>query len=291
MRFLVLQSLNGLAFGGILFLIASGFSLIFGLTRVVNLAHGAFFMLGAYVGVGMSQAGWNFGLCVLGGALVCGVIGGLVERFVLRRLTDRSLSERIFAQVLITLGVAFVISDATLWIWGGDPLYLAPPDSLSGVVRLGEMAFPVYRLSSVVVAVVVAFVLWLVLDHTRLGAMVRAGVDNMEMARGVGIRVSVLFTGMFCVGAALAGAGGVLATPILTVYPGIDAEMLPLALVVVILGGIGSLLGAFIGSFVIGFIFAFGQSLLPDFSYVILFLPMAVILAKWPNGLFGRARA
>lgn len=290
MRFWVLQTLNALSFGGILFLIASGFSLIFGLTRVVNLSHGALFMFGAYLGAASSSAGLPFPVSLLIGGAASGLVGGVLERALLRRLITRSSSERIFAQVLITLGLAFVIADACIWIWGGDPMYVNGPAALGGVALLGGFAFPVYRLAVVAVAVLIAVGLWLLLEHTRLGAMIRAGVDNMEIARSVGIPVSRLFTGVFCAGAALAGMGGVLAGPVLTVYPGLDAEILPLALVVVILGGIGSLAGALAGSVIIGFIFSFGQSLFPDLSYVILFLPMALTLAIWPRGLFGMVR-
>jgi branched-chain amino acid transport system permease protein len=149
------------------------------------------------------------------------------------------------------------------------------------------VAFPFYRLVVVWIAVVVALALWLALERTRAGAMIRAGVDDMEMASGLGLPVSRLFTAVFCLGTALAGMGGVLGGPILSVYPGLDTDMLPLALVVVILGGVGSLLGAFAGSLIIGFIYTFGQALLPDLAYVILFLPMVVVLVVRPRGLFG----
>lgn len=167
---------------------------------------------------------------------------------------------------------------------------LPVPPALGGAVRVGAFAFPFYRLVVVVISLVVALALWLVLERTRVGAMIRAGVDDMEMAAGMGLPVSRLFTAVFCLGAALAGMGGVLGGPILSVYPGLDTDMLPLALVVVILGGIGSLGGAFAGSFVIGFVYTFGQALLPDLAYVILFLPMVLVLVLRPHGLFG-ARA
>lgn len=291
MRFWVLQSLNALALGGLLFLLSSGFSLIFGLMRVANLTHGAYFMLGAYVGLAVLNAGWGFLAASAAAAASIGLLGGLVERVILRRLATRPASERSFAQVLITLGLAFIIADGSLWIWGGDPMPLPVPRALAGTVRMGEIVFPVYRLAVVVIALVMAGGLWLVLERTRLGAMIRAGVDNMEMARGMGIPVSRLFTSVFCVGVALAGIGGVLGGPILSVYPGLDNEMLPPALVVVILGGMGSLVGAFAGSFIIGFVYTFGQTLLPELAYVILFLPMVIVLVARPRGLFGRENA
>ena len=165
------------------------------------------------------------------------------------------------------------------------------PDHLRGAVRILGIFFPVFRLALIGVAVAVAIALWILVDRTRLGAMIRAGVDDPPIARVVGINVSRLFTLIFCLGAALAAFAGVMAAPFLSVYPGLDAEMLPLALIVVILGGIGSLPGAFIGSFIIGFIYTFGTALFPELAYIILFLPMIVVIAFRPQGLFGRAGA
>ena len=202
-QFWIIQTLNSLAFGGLLFLLSSGFSLIFGLMRIPNLTHGSLFMLGAYFGA----------------TLIIGVLGVQLNFW--------------FAAILATAAVAL-------------------------------------------------------LDRTRLGAMIRAGVDDPAMARVVGIRVSRLFTIVFCLGAWLAGFAGVIGGPILSVYPGLDQEMLPLALVVVILGGSGSLLGSLVGSFIVGFLYNFGQALFPELAYVVLFLPMLVVLVLRPQGLFGR---
>ena len=286
MSFWFIQSLNSLALGGVLFTLAAGFSLIFGLMRIANLSHGAYFMFGAYIGLSVLDRGYGFGMAVLAAGLGVGILGGLVERVVLRRLAGNSLS-----QVLATLGVAFVIADSSLWLWGGDPRPVSPPALLSGGIQMFGLTFPLYRLAVVVFSVVIAIGLWLLLDKTRLGMMIRASVDDRQMAQGIGVPASKLFTIVFCLGAALAGIGGVIAAPILSVYPGLDADMLPLALVVVILGGMGSLAGAFVGSFVIGFIYSFGQVLFPDLSYIILFLPMVIILAVRPRGLFGRITA
>ncbi|MEN3292296.1 MAG: branched-chain amino acid transport system permease protein [Burkholderiales bacterium] len=286
MSFWLIQSLNSLALGGVLFTLAAGFSLIFGLMRVANLSHGAYFMLGAYVGLSALTNGYGFGVAVLAAGLAVGLLGGVVERFILRKLSGNALS-----QVLATLGVAFVIADGSLWLWGGDPRPVSGPELLSGSVRVFGLVFPLYRLSVLVFSIIIGIGLWLLLDKTRIGMMIRASVDDMQMARGIGIPSSRLFSVVFCLGAALAGIGGVLAAPILSVYPGMDADMLPLALVVVILGGLGSLMGAFIGSFVIGLIYTFGQVLLPDLAYIILFLPMVIILALRPRGLFGRIAA
>ena len=173
-------------------------------------------------------------------------------------------------------------------VWGGDPINVETPAGLGGFIRLGPLAFPMYRLAIIVIAVVVAVGLWLLLDRTRLGAMIRAGVDDPDMARVVGIRVSQLFTIVFALGAGLAAFAGIIGGPILSVYPGLDQDMLPLALVVVILGGTGSLLGSFVGSIIVGFIYNFGQALLPELAYFVLFLPMLLVLILRPQGLFGR---
>ena len=286
MSFWLIQSLNSLAFGGVLFTLAAGFSLIFGLMRIANLSHGAYFMFGAYLGLSMVDHGYGFGTAILVAAVGVGLLGGVVERVILRRLAGNTLS-----QVLATLGVAFVIADGSLWIWGGDPRSVPAPAWLSGGVQFFGQTFPLYRLAVVVFSCVLALTLWLLLDRTRLGVMIRASVDDRQMAQGVGVPASTLFTLVFCLGTALAGMGGVLAAPILSVYPGLDADMLPLALLVVILGGLGSLMGAFVGSFIIGFVYSFGQVLFPNLAYIILFLPMVIVLAVRPRGLFGRITA
>src|SRR5499426_2549593 len=279
-------AVNSIALGGLLFLLSSGFSLIFGLMRIPNLMHGAFFMLGAYLGVTLLARGLNFWLAALASAAALALIGGLIERFLLRRLEGQVLP-----QVLLTLGFAFIIADICLMVWTGDPWQPATPAHLRGAVQAFGMFFPLYRLAILGVAVVIAIALWIMVDWTRLGAMIRAGVDDPPIARVVGIKVSQLFTLIFCLGAALAAFAGVIGSPYLSIYPGLDAEMLPLALIVVILGGSGSLLGALVGSFLIGFLYNFGQAMFPDLAYVILFLPMLLVLVLRPQGLFGRVVA
>ncbi len=287
MTFWLLLTVNSITFGSLLFLLASGFSLIFGLMRIPNLTHGSLFMLGAYFGAtfvgGMLGMMFNFWLAALMAAVLVAVFGAIIERLLLRQLPGQPL-----AQVLVTLGISFIVADFCLMVWGGDPIAVATPEGLTGFVRQGPLVFPLYRLAVIVIAAVVAVGLWLLLDRTRLGAMIRAGVDDPDMARVVGIRVSRLFTIVFALGAGLAAFAGVIGGPILTVYPGLDQYMLPLALVVVILGGSGSLLGSMIGSLIIGFIYNFGQALLPELAYFVLFLPMLLVLLLRPQGLFGR---
>ncbi|HXQ65381.1 MAG TPA: branched-chain amino acid ABC transporter permease [Alphaproteobacteria bacterium] len=279
----LLLAINSITLGGLLFLLSAGFSLIFGLMRIPNLTHGSFFMLGAYLGVSFLSAGLDFWTAALASAVAMATIGGLIERLLLRRLAGNAL-----AQVLVTLGLSFMIADICLMIWTGDPVQIETPPALRGAVPIASVVFPAYRLAIALIAVVIAGMLWLMLDRTRLGAMIRAGVDDAPMARVVGIRVGRLFSIIFCLGAGLAGFGGVMGAPILSVYPGLDADMLPLALIVVILGGTGSLVGAFVGSFIVGFLYNFGQALFPELAYVILFLPMLAVLVIRPQGLFGR---
>jgi branched-chain amino acid transport system permease protein len=274
---------NSISYGGLLFLLSAGFSLIFGLMRIPNLMHGSFFLLGAYFGVTFLNRGLNFWLAALLSGVAMAVIGALIERLLLRRLAGQEL-----AQVLLTLGLSFVVADLCLMVWTGDPWQPATPSGLTGAVVVSGLFFPIFRLVVVLVAVAIAIALWLLVDWTRLGAMIRAGVDDAPIARVVGIKVSQLFTLIFALGAGLAAFGGVMGAPILSVYPGLDGEMLPVALIVVILGGTGSLLGALVGSFVIGFLYNFGQAWFPDLAYVILFLPMVAVLVVRPQGLFGK---
>ena len=283
MQFWVIQTLNSLALGGLLFLLAAGFSLIFGLMRIANLTHGALFMLGAYIGVTILKFVPNLWLAALLGGLAVALFGALLERFILRALAGNALG-----QVLVTLGFAFIIADFCLVMWGGDPIPVPTPEYLRRPLIVAGVAFPSYRLAVIGIAIITAIALYLLMERTRLGAMIRAGVDDMQMARAVGIPVSRLFTIVFCLGSALAGAGGVIGGPILSAYPGLDGDMLPLALVVVILGGVGSLPGALVGSLLVGLMYNFGTALFPNFAYVVLFLPMVVALVFKPEGLFGR---
>jgi branched-chain amino acid transport system permease protein len=254
--------------------------------RIANLTHGALFMLGAYLGASTLKVVPNLWIAALVTGAIVAAFGGLFERFILRKLSDNVLG-----QVLVTLGVSFVIADLCLVVWGGDPIPIPTPQWLQQPVLIAGLAFPAYRLAVVVIAVIAAVGLYVLIERTRLGAMIRAGVDDMDMARACGIPVSRLFTTVFCLGAALAGAAGVIGGPIMSAYPGLDADMLPLALIVVILGGVGSLGGAFIGAFITGFVYTFGVAMLPDLAYVILFLPMILVIAFRPRGLFGKFAA
>ena len=281
--FFLQQGLNGISFGLLLFLLASGLTLIFGLMRVANIAHGSYYLLGAYVGLSVMRWTHAFSIAILAGGITVAAIGILMQRWFLARFHQQTL-----AQVLLTMGFAFIFSDQALLLWGGDPQSVPTPRALAGTLVAGPIYFPIYRLFVIAVGASVYAALWLLLERTRLGARVRAAVDDAEMARGLGIDVWRVFTGVFALGAFLAAAAGVIGGAFLSVYPGADFDVLPLAFVVVIVGGLGSLRGALAGSLLVGLLDNFGKALFPELSYFTLFAPMALILAIRPTGLFGR---
>ena len=284
MDFWIAQLFNGLSYGALLFLLAGGLSLIFGMMRIVNMTHGSYYLLGGYVALTVIWRTGSFALAILVGVLVISLIGVLQWNAFLRRLSGQELG-----QVLTTMGFALIFQDLALVIWGGDPYTIAVPKALSGSLVVGQLYFPVYRIFIVVVATFIALVLWLTLERTRVGAMIRATVDDPEMARGVGIDVYRISMMVFALGAALAALAGVVAGGFVGVYPGADFEIPPYAFVVVIVGGMGSLRGALIGSLMVGLLDNIGKALFPELSYFTLFAPMAAILAVRPTGLFGRA--
>ncbi len=279
-----LQLLNGITFGALLFLVASGFTLIFGLMRIVNLAQGSLYLLGGYVGLSTIRATGSFWLALVAGAAAVGVAGFIVERGLLRTVRGRPMSE-----ILLTVGLSFIVADLALATWGGDPVTLDPPGALAGSTEVFGITYPVFRLAVLGLGVIVGVGLWQLLERTRTGAIVRAGVDDREMASALGVNVSAVFTGVFVLGAVLAGLAGVVGGAYLSLFPGADAEILTYSLVVVVLGGLGSLRGAIAGSLLVALIYTFGQSLVPDLAYFVLFAPMALILIFRPQGLFGRA--
>jgi branched-chain amino acid transport system permease protein len=282
-EFLLVQTLNGLSFGALLFLLASGLSLIYGVMKIVNIAHGSYYMLGAYVGLSVILRTKNFFLGALAGAVVIGVIGLGMERLFLKKFALQALP-----QMMITLGFALVFRDLALLIWGGDPYTLPSPAFLRGSTQIYRVVFPIYRLFVIGVAAMVAISLWLFNEKTLVGAKLRAAVDDYEMAGGVGLNVPLISGLMFGLGAFLAGFGGVMGGPIFGVYPGLDFELLSLAFVVVIVGGRGSLKGSAVGSILVGLVDNFGKALVPELSYFTLFAPMAIVVAVKPTGLFGR---
>jgi branched-chain amino acid transport system permease protein len=280
----ILQAINGVSLAALLFLLASGFTLSFGLMRVVNMAHGAYYLLGGYVGLSVARATGSFALALLGGGLAVVVLGYLVDRFLLRRTGENHL-----AQVLLTVGVAFVIGDVALRIWGGDFLKVPVPVPLRGAMELpGGLVYPTYRFVLILLGAAVGALLWVLYKKTQIGAVVRAGVDDREQVAATGINVDRLFVMVSALASFLAGVAGVAGGAFLTLYPGAEWEILVYALVVVIVGGLGSLGGAMIGALVVGLLDAYGRWLLPEFSYFVLFAPMALLLLVRPRGIAGK---
>jgi branched-chain amino acid transport system permease protein len=280
--FALVQTVNGLSFGALLFLLASGFTLIFGLLRIVNLSHGALYLAGGYAALVTVTATRNYLLAMAVAGLAIGVLGLLMERTLLRRVRGRELPE-----VLLTIGVAFVLADLCLALFGGEPKKVAAPAALAGSVEVAGLAYPRFRLFVIALAAAVGLGLYLLHSRTRIGAVVRAGVDDRETAAVLGINIDRVFTGMFVVGSVLAGLAGAIGGTLLTLLPGADTEILLFALVVVIIGGLGSIRGAAVGSVLVGLVDAFGKALVPDLAYFTVFAPMALVLVLRPTGLFG----
>jgi branched-chain amino acid transport system permease protein len=283
LNFWLIQAFNGISYGALLFLVGSGLSLIFGVMRIVNLSHGSYFLLGGYVALTVIWTTGSWALSIPLAALAIGAVGLVMERFFLRPLGFDPLR-----QVLLTVGFAFLFQQAALDIWSGNNFDINPPEMLTRSVQVGTLFLPLYRVFMIGTAAVVGLILWLAMEKTRIGAAVRATVDDAQMARGVGIDTSRISMFIFALGAFLAAMGGVIGGGFLGIYPGLDFEILPLAFAVVIIGGMGSLGGAAIGALLVGLADNFGKALFPEVSYFTLYAPMAVILAVKPTGLFGR---
>jgi branched-chain amino acid transport system permease protein len=342
-QFWVIQAFNGISYGALLFLVGSGLSLIFGVMRIVNLSHGAYFLWGGYIALSVIHftGSWAlsipvaaFAVALIGiamerlflrsegfeylrnGSIALGVgilvalafvaawpqfvgtgwgkflaiaaIAAIVTYFILSRISVVSIDNDVLRQVLLTVGFAFLFQQAALDIWGGNNMDITPPAALSTSVVIAGIYFPAYRIFMIVLAVVIGVALWLAMEKTRMGAAVRATVDDAQMARGVGIDTNRISMFVFALGAFLAAVGGVSGGAFLGIYPGLDFEMLPLAFAVVIIGGMGSLGGAAIGALAVGLADNFGKALFPEVSYFTLYAPMVLILAIKPTGLFGR---
>jgi branched-chain amino acid transport system permease protein len=341
-QFWVVQAFNGVSYGALLFLVGSGLSLIFGVMRIVNLSHGAYFLWGGYIALSVIWATGSWALSLPVAALAVAMIGLLMERLFLRsegleylrnalialgvavlialaigrwkpeivssfgeytvvtaiaavplyallsRISVVAIENDPLRQVLLTVGFAFLFQQAALDIWGGNNMDINPPAALGQSVVIGGIYFPLYRLFMIGMALVIGVGLWLAMEKTRMGAAVRATVDDAQMARGVGIDTNRISMFIFALGAFLAALGGVIGGAFLGIYPGLDFEMLPLAFAVVIIGGMGSLGGAAIGALAVGLADNFGKALFPEVSYFTLYAPMVLILAIKPTGLFGR---
>jgi branched-chain amino acid transport system permease protein len=280
----LIQGLHGLVYGMLLFLVASGLTLVFGMMGVLNLAHAGFYMLGAYFAYSFVCWSGNFWLSLILAPICVGLAGALVERFLLRKV---HVSGHAY-ELLLTFGVFLAIGEIVKWFWGNSPLPVAVPPSLTGSVSLmGGATYPYYRLFILGCGAVVLLLMAFLLLKTRIGITIRAAVSDAEMVDALGTNVPVVFLGVFSMGSALAGLGGVIAGPFLTTYPGMGFDILVDTFVVIVVGGFGSLLGALVASIMIGELQSYGILILPNFALVFQFLLMAVVLIVRPTGLFG----
>jgi branched-chain amino acid transport system permease protein len=284
MTFWVVNILNGVSLAMILFLLASGLTLAFGLMRIVNMAHGSFYLLGGYIALSAMQASGTFIVSAIVSFIAVAALGMAIQRMLLSKLYKQELP-----QALLTLGLLFIFADVAFWIWGGNPLLPPQPALFSGTVHVLGIPYPLYRLFLIGIGFLLALMLWLLLERTKIGAAIRAGLDDEEMLRGIGVNVPFLFACVFALGAGLAALGGVLGGPLLGVFPGADFEVVLLAFVVVIVGGLGSVAGAFWASLLVGLADNFGNAWFPQLSLFTIFLPMVLVLAVRPTGLMGRA--
>ncbi len=287
---------NGITLGGLYFLVASGFTLIFGLMRNVNLAHGSLYLLGGYIGYEISDATGLWLLSFIVAFIAVALVGIVLQVTIFRWMEGQDLR-----QTLVTLGISIVMADLMLWIWGGDFYQILPPDWLMGAVetplissistRTGDpiyLKYPMVRLVIFTAAVIIGVLMWLVLNRTRIGMMVRAGVDDKDMLAASGVRVQLVFVLVFAFGAGLAGIAGVVGGTFQSLAPGEDTTFLLASLVVVIVGGMGSIPGAALGALLIGLAEQFGSVYAPTYAVVLTFLIMVLVLAFRPQGLLGR---
>ena len=283
--FLLIQTLNGIQYGLLLFLIASGLSIVFGVMGVINLAHGSFYMIGAYLAFTFTELTGSLICAILLGIPVTMFLGFMIERFFIVHLYHRDHLQ----QVLLTFGLILIFNELQQILWGGDPHGVTMPAILTGSIPLSDtLSYPVYRFFLSGVCLFLASVMYLVITHSRFGMRIRAGASNRRMIEALGVNIRLLYSVVFAIGVTLAGVAGMLAAPVETVYPGMGEQILIVSFVVVVIGGIGSIRGAFIGALAIGLADVYGQVFLPDLASVAIYGVMAGVLLWRPSGLFGR---
>lgn len=282
--FLLTQSVNALSQAALLFFLGVGLTLIFGIMRIVNFAHGTLFMLGAFLGYTLVHRTGNFWLALIVAPLVVGVLGTLFELGLLRRLYKRDAH----AFLMVTFGLALITGEAVRLIWGSDALQVPMPSSLTGIVFLLGEPMPIYRLFLAASGIVVAIAIWQLLERTRLGLIIRATSQNAEMVHALGVDVKLVRSGIFGIGCGLAALGGVLSAPLVTASHGMAANAVIDAFVIVIIGGMGSFLGSLIGAMLVAFVQVFGNYYYPDLALAFMYLVMLTILVVRPGGLLGK---
>ena len=284
-QFAFIQLMNSLSMGMNFFIIAAGLSLIFGVLKVINFAHGAFYMFGAYLCYSITEMmGLNFFWGVIGAAAGLAILSFLIERSLFRFVYDKEH----LMQLLLTFALVLILGDLAKIIWGTDQYSVSYPESLSGATNLGFAYYPSYRLLLCVLGPVIFLSLWLFIERTRWGRVTKAATQNREMLAALGINVPIIYTGIFILGSALAGIGGALAAPFNSPTPGMDAVIIVECFVIVIIGGLGSLWGTFVGALIYGFVFNFGSVIIPNAQDIFAFLILLVVLLIRPWGLFGK---
>jgi branched-chain amino acid transport system permease protein len=282
--FILAQCLNALSQASILFFIACGLTLIFGIMRIVNFAHGTLYMFGAFVGYSVARLTGSFWAALLLAPLAVGLVGMLFEFAILRRLYQREAS----AFLMVTFGLALVLGEIIRLAWGPEALLVEAPQAFAGIVFLLDEPFPTYRLFLAGAGIIVAVTIWQFLDRTRLGLLIRAASQNPEMVSALGTDVNLLRSAVFGIGCGLAGIGGVLAAPLVTASVGMAATMIIDAFVIVIIGGMGSFLGSLIAALLVAFTQVFGEYYLPDLALAFMYLLMLLVLVVRPDGLLGK---
>ncbi len=284
-KFAFIQLMNSISMGMNFFIIAAGLSLIFGVLKVINFAHGAFYMFGAYIAYSTTEMiGLNFFWGVIGAALGLAVLSLLIERTLFRFVYDKEH----LMQLLLTFALVLILGDVAKIIWGTDQYSVSYPETLSGATNLGISYYPSYRLLLCVLGPLIFLSLWLFIEHTRWGRITKAATQNREMLSALGINVPIIYSGIFILGSALAGVGGALASPFNSPTPGMDAIIIVECFVIVIIGGLGSLWGTFVGALIYGFVFNFGSVIIPNAQDIFAFLILLVVLLIRPWGLFGQ---
>ncbi|WP_127077320.1 branched-chain amino acid ABC transporter permease [Rhodomicrobium lacus] len=286
MSLVLVQILNGLQYGLLLFLAASGLTLVFGILGVINLAHGSFYMLGAYLAVTLTAQFGDIFVALAVGIPLAFLFGAAIEWLFIRHLYKRDHLQ----QVLLTFALILVFREVQQTLWGNHPLSIPTPSYLSSSIALTpDLGYPVYRFALMAICVALALAMMFVIQRTRVGRLIRAAESNPEMVEALGYDSRILYRMVFAAGVTLAAAAGILAAPIESAYPGIGDRVLIISFVIVVVGGIGSIRGAFLGSLLIGLADAFGKVFVPEFSSVLIYAVMALILVVRPSGLFGRA--
>ncbi len=276
-------AMNGITYGGLLFMCASGLTLVFGLMQVVNMSHGIFYLVGAYIGLTVQQGTGSWLLGILAGGVVTALVALLLKISLFERVLGDSQRE-----TLLTLGINLIISDLLLAAFGGTPRNVVAPDTIRTSINLGISRYPLIRIIILAIAIAEGILLFLLIRKTRMGQYIRAGVDNKAMTSALGVNIKLVFTFVFILGGFLAGTSGVLGGTFMSFTQGFDATILTYSLVVVIIGGIGSLGGAALGALMVGLIDSITKALIPNLSMISIFGALMVVLAFRPNGLLGK---